>query len=154
MTHHQPTHARIDLGRMLLALALYLGSTLGAVLILRGTPSATEAMGAAALTAAATLAMAWLFAAPSGYPRWSLIASAGAMSAGLLIGAALAPSAAAWDDGTAGLRWMLPWYFMVLGSITPRATKGICAPGHSAAPWILVGVGFAMGAAVVVLPLT
>jgi hypothetical protein len=143
---------RADWGRTGLGVSIFLLVTLGEALILRGSPAAADGRSAALLTGAGTLAMAWIFTRPSGYPRWAMLGSAAALCAGLLLSAAFAPSASAWADDTVGTRWMFPWFYMVIGSGIPRPRTGICAPGHVAAGWMLVGIGVLFGLVLLVAP--
>ena len=143
---------RADWSRTGFGVSIYLLVTLGAALILRGSPSGADSLAAALLTAAGTLAMAWVFTGPSGYPRWAMLGSAGGLCVGLVLSAVFAPSASAWADDTFGTSWMFPWFYMVLGSGIPRPRTGVCAPGHMAAGWMLVGMGFLFGLVLLVAP--
>jgi hypothetical protein len=84
------------------------------------------------------LAMAWLTARVSAYPRWAWYAAASVLAVALVITAVAFPSPSQVKTWTS-MAWMMPWLFLVLG-LTPGPATGWCSPRS---PWsgpLLIGL--------------
>jgi hypothetical protein len=94
----------------------------------------------AGVGAVGTMAMAWLMQRRSDYPRWAWWATGGVMAAALLISVSVTGDPAVWAEQVRSSAWMLPWSLWIMGLSRTRA-RGICAPAHPRAGWILLGTG-------------
>jgi hypothetical protein len=120
-----------------LGAGILLITTLASALIGRGQPVTRDlVMATAAIVALGTFAIGWVNSRVSPYPRWIWFASATAMGLVVMAGAAMVEPAK-WVDDVRPTTWMLPWFLLTWGSVSP-AKSGLCAPGHPRTAWIMV----------------
>jgi hypothetical protein len=121
--------------------ALVVGLVFAMALLGRSRPMTLSlAMAMAGLGTAGTFLMAWLVSRRSAYPRWAWYATAGVMSAALILSVFVAPDPEAWKGDVRPTAWMLPWFLLIMG-LTPPRRSGICAPSDRRSGWIMVGTG-------------
>jgi hypothetical protein len=125
-------------------LGLLFTFTVAAVLVGRLTPVTQGAvLTMAGLSAAGTLAMAWLMARGSGAPRWSWWATGGIMATGILLTVFLVADPAEWKRTVNVSTWMLPWFLLVMG--TTRARKAPdCGPARARSGRVMLGTGLVL----------
>lgn len=140
VTQPIPRPTRYD---MIAALALYLGIT--ALSLWLGAPATAEAaLGSAAVTAAGTLAMGWLAARRTAYPRWGMMGAAAALAVGALLGPFIVADPVDWATHVRPMLWTHPWVPMMLAWTPPKSRQGICSPTAPWAGWMLIGGGVLM----------
>src|SRR5580765_6010092 len=111
--------------------------TIGGALVQRQA-AANAAVAAACIYGGGVLAMAWLTARSTAYPRWAWFASAGVMVLALGIAAVRMPGHAEMKEWTS-LAWMLPWLFLIL-MLSPARLSGWCSPRSAWSGPLLVGM--------------
>ena len=121
---------------MWLGVGLLLVITLGGAVVQRQA-GANAAVAAACIYGGGVIAMAWLTARATAYPRWAWFASAGVMVMALVIAATRLPGHADMKEWTS-MAWMLPWVFLTMMMSPPRA--GWCSPRAAWSGPLLVGM--------------
>ena len=121
---------------MWLGVALLSLITIGGAFVQRNAGT-NAAVAAACIYGGGVIAMAWLTARTSAYPRWAWFASAGVMVVALGV-AALGMPAHTVKEWT-NLAWMLPWVFLVMSS-SPARASGACSPRAAWSGPLLVGM--------------
>jgi hypothetical protein len=118
--------------------ALLFVVTIGGVILRRAAgPDAMLAL--AYVYGAGTIAMAWLMARTTRYPRWAWFTIAAVMALALV--ASVARQEPRWAKEWQSLAWMFPWWFLLFSSGDTGAKRGWCAPAGRWAGAILVGSG-------------
>ena len=122
---------------MWLSVALLALITIGGAFVQRNA-GANAAVAAACVYGGGVIAMAWLTARATAYPRWAWFASAGVMVVALGVAAIRMPGHAEMKEWTS-MAWMLPWVFMVMGW-SPARVSGWCSPRAAWSGPLLVGM--------------
>lgn len=119
-------------GSWLVAVAAYLLATGGAVYLRKTSGGGAEADLAGATLMSASLVVTALVVRSPVFPRWSLLAAAGILGAGMVVPILIAPGGAGADSlvGT----WSYGWLYLALLGGT-RAT----GPRWCHSPWVVVG---------------
>jgi len=110
--------------------------TLGGAFVQRQA-GANAAVAAACIYGGGVIAMAWLTARATAYPRWAWFASAGVMILALAFAAVRLPGHQEMKQWTS-MAWMLPWVFLMMMSST--RVSGWCAPRAAWGGPLLVGM--------------
>ncbi len=110
---------------------LWLGTATMAVItilgaIIRKSSGADAAVAVAVVYGVGVIAMAWLTARATPYPRWSWYGASGVIVLAIIAAAVLFPSPSQVKTWTS-TAWMMPWIFLVFG-FTPAGANA-CAPG-------------------------
>ncbi len=125
-------------GSWAVAIGVYLVAAAGALCLRWATPGSRDALVAGALLMSGALIVTALVMRSPSFPRWSLVAAAAILAAGLMVPALLASGAPAGSRhpiGTGSYGW---FYLLLLGG-TPAAGPRGC---HS--PWTVVGAAVAL----------
>lgn len=126
---------RALLARHLAAAVVMVGGALALVWLTRGhVPSPAEVLGAAGLSATATLVTASLFVRDTPWPRASYVLSAFLLAGATLLTAAYPVDPARWAHETREIAWLFPWYFVSLHNGTARTLRTCTV---TAARWVL-----------------
>ena len=112
-------HARM--ARVIAGTAVMVGVMFALIGLTRGhVPSPAEIWASAGLSAAATLAVASLFARETPYPRGSYLASAFLLAGAILLTAAYPVDPSRWARQTREIAWLYPWFYVSLHSTATR----------------------------------
>jgi hypothetical protein len=111
--------------------------TLGGAFVQRQA-GANAAVAAACIYGGGVIAMAWLTARATAYPRWAWFASAGVMVLALAVAAVRLPGHQEMKEWTS-MAWMLPWVFLVMG-LSPARVSGWCSARSAWRGPLLVGM--------------
>jgi len=111
--------------------------TIGGAFVQRQA-GANAAVAAACIYGGGVLAMAWLTARSTAYPRWAWFASAGVMVLALGVAAVQMPGHAEMKEWTS-MAWMLPWLFLIM-VLSPARVSGWCSPRSAWSGPLLVGM--------------
>lgn len=122
---------------------LWLGTATMAVItilaaVMRKSAGADAAVVVAGIYGFGVIAMAWLTARATPYPRWSWYTAAGINVLALVVAAVAFPSPSqvkTWMSTA----WMYPWLFLVFG-FTPASAVGACSPGSARSGRVLIVV--------------
>lgn len=123
--------------------AMWLGTATMAVVTILAAVARKKAGADAAAVAGGiyvfgVLAIAWLTARITPYPRWSWFASAGVVSTALVVAAVAFTSPAQVKTWTA-TAWMMPWLFLIF-TLSPQPKAGWCAPSSVWSGPVMIGV--------------
>src|SRR6185503_8819253 len=104
--------------RVLVSTLLLLAVQLGALAILRKIDAtASGELAASVLAALAIVAIGAINVGRTPYPKWAFLAMVGIMAAGVVLTPLSANVEGAWDLGSRGDLWMLPWFLVTLGTL-------------------------------------
>ena len=120
-------------GSWLVAAGAFLISTAGAVYLRKTSGGSGEAEIAGALLMSASLLVTALVIRSPVFPRWSLLAAAAILAAGMIVPIMIGPAGAAAADSPIGT-WSYGWLYLALLSGS-RAT----GPRWCHSPWVVVG---------------
>ena len=110
----------------------------GAWIAKLGAPAGDRVLWIAALTVLGTVACAAIGARATPFPKGAYWGTVGLMCGMAMLSAFVTPPER-WLADTRDTLWMMPWFFLIFGSVT-TARSSACAASPRAG-WLLMGTG-------------